>query len=81
MEGINITPADWLQFGALGLLGLFMFFDFLSRRSMLKDISKERTSREDILIKALSDNTQALTKIVSAVESLERIVLNFDKRE
>lgn len=74
---LEITPADWLQYGALGLLGLGMFF---ASTIIYKIITKLLTAQDrarEALTEVLQQNAAALSALQVTVAGLHTVMVGY----
>jgi len=85
---MGISPTEWLQFGALGLLGLSILIGTAFIRSVLKDLLKSRDQERMALIEALQNNSVALTglqvtqsQLVGVVQLMNQTIMGYLRNE
>jgi len=72
----EISPSDWLQYGALGLLGLGMFFASFIVYKVISKLMEARGLEQMALIEALQNNSAALAGLQATIQSMSQVMIN-----
>lgn len=75
MDGVTISPGDWLQYGALGLLGLGMLFaSVIIYKIIIKLLDAQNEARTDMQ-DVLTQTASALTALTVTVAGLQTVMI------
>ena len=71
----TISPTEWLQYGALGLLGLGMLIAAIVVRSVLMKLLEGRAQEQMALIEVLQSNAAVLAGLTVSIQGMQFVML------